>query len=189
MSTNFIGEVLFLSSWIFDVRLDACYSCFHSFTFRREMCFSVFPPLISVILEINITHFLLLVAHLHCSTVLVVEKKKTTTQNSTYRSKHYRVACPLTSNESETVIKLTEVQSHVTLTAPSWFGGRRWQEGGGGGGGGLKPFGLGLKKTRVRLRAVPEIILGGGHIFFRPLHPHDTHGFRAPPDPQDTQVL
>ena len=30
------------------------------------------------------------------------------------------------------------------------------------------------------LRAVPEIILGGGTFFFRSLHPQDTHGVRAP---------
>ena len=31
-----------------------------------------------------------------------------------------------------------------------------------------------------RIRAVPEIILGGGKFFFWPLHPQDTHGVRTP---------
>ena len=31
------------------------------------------------------------------------------------------------------------------------------------------------------LRAVPEIILREGRIFFRPLHPQDIHGVRGPP--------
>ena len=41
------------------------------------------------------------------------------------------------------------------------------------------------------LRAVPEIILGGGraHFFFRPLHPQDTHGVRAPQPPGHISAL
>ena len=35
-----------------------------------------------------------------------------------------------------------------------------------------------IKETYIR--AVPEIILGGAHFFFRPLHPQDTQGVRAP---------
>ena len=40
-------------------------------------------------------------------------------------------------------------------------------------------------------RAVPEIILGGGvsHIFFRPLHPQDTQGVRAPRPPGHINAL
>ena len=37
------------------------------------------------------------------------------------------------------------------------------------------------------LRAVPEIILRGvgwATVFFRPLHPQDKHGVRAPPTPR-----
>ena len=34
------------------------------------------------------------------------------------------------------------------------------------------------------VRAVPEIILRGGTVFFRPLHPEDKHGVRAPPTPR-----
>ena len=39
------------------------------------------------------------------------------------------------------------------------------------------------------LRAVPEIILGGGTFFFRPLHPQDTHGVRAPRPPGHVSAL
>ena len=39
------------------------------------------------------------------------------------------------------------------------------------------------------LRAVPEIILGGAHFFFRPLHIQDTHGVRAPRPPGHVSAL
>ena len=39
------------------------------------------------------------------------------------------------------------------------------------------------------LRAVPEIILGGGTFFFRPLHPQATHGVRAPRPPGHASAL
>ena len=39
------------------------------------------------------------------------------------------------------------------------------------------------------LRAVPEIILGGGTFFFRTLHPQDTHGVRAPRPPGHVRAL
>ena len=39
------------------------------------------------------------------------------------------------------------------------------------------------------LRAVPEIILGGAHFCFRPLHPQDTHGVRAPRPPGHVSAL
>ena len=41
----------------------------------------------------------------------------------------------------------------------------------------------------VALRAVPEIILGGPHFFFRPLHPQDTQGVRAPRPPGHVSAL
>ena len=44
-----------------------------------------------------------------------------------------------------------------------------------------------LKKESFR--AVPEIILGGSGIFFRPLHPQDTHGVRAPRPPGHVSAL
>ena len=40
-----------------------------------------------------------------------------------------------------------------------------------------------------QIRAVPEIILGGGTFFFRPLHPQDTHGVRAPRPPGHVSAL
>ena len=39
------------------------------------------------------------------------------------------------------------------------------------------------------IRAVPEIILGGAHFFWRPLHPQDTHGVGAPPPPGHVSAL
>ena len=43
---------------------------------------------------------------------------------------------------------------------------------------------------RKLLRAVPETILGGGALFFfRPLHPQDTHGVRAPRPPGHVSAL
>ena len=46
------------------------------------------------------------------------------------------------------------------------------------------------KQRRSIIRAVPEIILGGGpHFFFRPLHPQDTHGVRAPWPPGHVSVF
>ena len=49
------------------------------------------------------------------------------------------------------------------------------------------------KKTsspgKMHVRAVPEIILGGAHFFFRPLHPQDTHGVRAPRPPGHVSAL
>ena len=41
----------------------------------------------------------------------------------------------------------------------------------------------------TNLRAVPEIILRGGTSFFRPLHPQDKHGVRAPRPPGHVSVL
>ena len=45
-----------------------------------------------------------------------------------------------------------------------------------------------VSSDRCVLRAVPEIILGGG-IFFRPLHPQDTHGVGAPRPPGHVSAL
>ena len=44
-------------------------------------------------------------------------------------------------------------------------------------------------KWEACLRAVPEIILGGAAFFFRPLHPQDTHGVRAPQPPGHVSAL
>ena len=41
----------------------------------------------------------------------------------------------------------------------------------------------------VAVRAVPEIILAGAQFFFRPLHPQDTHGVRAPRPPGHVSAL
>ena len=43
--------------------------------------------------------------------------------------------------------------------------------------------------TPKRLRAVPEIMLRGGRIFCRPLHPKDKHGVRAPRPPGHVSAL
>ena len=41
--------------------------------------------------------------------------------------------------------------------------------------------------TKESLGLFQKLSSGGvGCIFFRPLHPQDKHGVRAPPDPQDT---
>ena len=40
-----------------------------------------------------------------------------------------------------------------------------------------------------KLRAVPEIILGGATFFFRPLHPQETQGVRAPRPPGHVSAL
>ena len=46
-----------------------------------------------------------------------------------------------------------------------------------------------VKRVRNALRAVPEIILGGHFFFFRPLHPQDTQGVRAPRPPGHVSAL
>ena len=45
------------------------------------------------------------------------------------------------------------------------------------------------KLANNRIRAVPEIILGEATFFFRPLHPQDTQGVRAPRPPGHVSAL
>ena len=46
-----------------------------------------------------------------------------------------------------------------------------------------------LKINGGPFRAVPEIILGGPHIFFQTPPPQDTHGIRAPRSPGHISAL